>query len=158
MRIVPTSNNIHLFTVEFLILNEEDIDWEQLSDFKDRRFSLPEIRMFRKKINWNLYVPNHVMNENEIDIASKYFSEELIYKLPSMQELTEKIVRKFRNKIHWSLLLLKSKFPESFLLEMSSSWKDIGDEKLQTIFTSNRAMDIFDGNYESLLLYLNLKD
>ena len=71
----PNVNNIEEFTTEFLIINESKIDWDYLSRLKTRKFSLPEIRMFRYLINWDNYCLYHQLNDIEFITASKYFTD-----------------------------------------------------------------------------------
>jgi len=151
-------DNTDKFTTEFLIVNEEKIDWEALSRFAGRSFSLPEIRMFRKKINWTLYLLSHDMeNDIEIELASKYFTEQA-FSILSQEILSENIIRKFADKLNWESLMSRTNSSEEFLFEFIDYWKIIPINHLAILVSNNQNIDLKSGKFNKLSLYLKLKD
>lgn len=117
-------------TTEYLILHEDELDWDELS--KKRQFSLVEIRLFRKRINWTKYLYKYcsVMSSEMLEIASKYFnlthymilgingncSEEFV--LNHLNDFTEDGVNEY---------ILSAAPSEEFLLKTVEYWKDKED-------------------------------
>ena len=69
------------YSTEYLIIHENDINWDELSSDKDDMFSLVEIRLFRSKINWKKYLQTHSRScpftTQMLEVASKYFTPEI---------------------------------------------------------------------------------
>jgi glutamyl/glutaminyl-tRNA synthetase len=157
--IIPTRENIKMFDVKFLIENEENIDWEKLSSIKERYFSVPEIKMFGSKIAWHVYIFNHKMDQVEIDIAEKYFSDNLhIYDLLSEQNLSESFIRKNASKLNWLKVLNHSQLSSDFIFDMSDHWNLKNEESIRDVILSNDYINVNLDEYQKLALYLKLKE
>ena len=153
-----TRDNEDLFTTEFLIINEENINWDALSGFPRRSFSLPEIRMFRKRIKWSMYLFTHEFkNDTEIEFASKYFDENA-FALLSQYELSKHTISLFADKLNWTGLFMKYCHDEDFLFEYIDHWKEIPVEFLIFVVKENPYIDLGSGKFNRLSLYLKLKD
>jgi len=152
------NDNESIFSTEFLIINEDSIDWQTISRFSNRSFSLPEIRMFRNKINWTTYLLTHYM-ERDIDIekAAKYFSEN-DFKLLSRQKLSKEIISLFADRLCWKSLIESAIDDEDFLFEKIEHWKNISVNELTSIIDRNPMIDLKNSNFNKLSLYLKLKD
>jgi len=150
--------NIDTFTTDFLIINEENIDWEILSQFKGRSFSMAEIRMFRKKIQWNLYLINHALSNIELNIASKYFSDSVFAVLSAFVSLPEEFIKKHHTKLSWKYLIQRSYISEDLLFELQDDWIHLDDQILINGFSKNPFIDLNSNDYNRLALYLKLKN
>lgn len=148
--------NLDQFTTDFLIVNEENIDWESLSQFKGRSFSLAEIRMFRKSIQWNLYLINHALNEIELDVAAKHFTDSVFNVISAFVNLSEKFIRKYKDRLSWRYLIRKSNLSEDFLFEMEEYWTKLPRETIIDGFSMNQYIDLTLDSYRRLALYLKL--
>lgn len=71
------------YSTEYLILHENEMDWEKLSADASDYFSLIEARLFRKHINWKEYIKTHsnILSEPFLEIASKYFTDAEYFEL-----------------------------------------------------------------------------
>lgn len=145
------------YTTEYLILHESEIDWDSLSADKNRSFSIPEIRIFRKRINWLKYITTHNMNHNELEIASKYFSSSIYDVIALLDIADEEFIKNHRNNFNWEVLLSSATLSANLLNECFSSWKNISKDKLERAFSINNKINIHDGTYDDILLYVGLK-
>lgn len=145
------------FTTEYLIMNESSIDWEKLSADKSRSFSLSEIRMFRKRIDWLVYLANHQLNQNELEVASKYFTPAVYNLLAILGVDDEKFILNHRHDFNWELLISNSYLSEDVLNKCIDEWKDIPKNRLVKEFMNNKRINIYDGSYDSILLFLERK-
>jgi hypothetical protein len=150
-------SNPEKYDTKFLIENEDNLDWEEISASK-RRFSPAEIKLFGLSIKWNIYLFNHEMSENEIRAAVKYLSFSKFKLMISSQKLSESFMKDFKEKMDWSSVFYYQDFSEDFILEMIDLWKDIDLEELRFNITANKRIDIKSGRYDTLLLYLKLMD
>jgi hypothetical protein len=154
-KITPTKENIKMFDIKFLIVNENSIDWEKLSSL--RTFSIPEIKLFGNKIAWAIYLLNHEMNQNEINIAAKYVSEGT-FELFSLNNLSEEFILKNKSKLNWLNILKYSKITENFIFENIVHWETYSLSEIRDSVTSNRYINLERSDYKSLSLYLKLKN
>lgn len=46
-------------STEYLIMHEDEINWNELSKNPNRPLSLVEARLFRKNIDWKKYIITH---------------------------------------------------------------------------------------------------
>ena len=146
------------YSTEYLIIHEDEIDWLDLSQNKNRSFSLPEIRMFRNKIHWNIYCFEHRMNYPELLIASKYF-DRTTYKILSIyHNIPEQFIELHLDEIFWDDLIANSALDEEFLFKHSEYWMNTPIQILQERFLKNTKIDLHSGDYDRLVLYLKLKN
>lgn len=158
-RFIPTRENIKKFNVKFLIENEEQIDWEKLSLMKERTFSVPEIKMFGRKIEWHVYLFNHILDEEQLAVAEKYFKDNAnIYHILSDQPLSEEFLRRNADKVNWKKVLSNSELSEDFIFEMIDHWIVENQYAIKQSLLENKFMNFNSDKYEKLSLYLKLKD
>jgi hypothetical protein len=156
-KIIPNKDNIRLFDdVKFLIENEDMIDWEHFSTIKERSLSIPEIKLFGKKIPWTIYVYNHEMNEDEISVAEKYFKDTHTFKILCRQQLSETFVKKHADKLFWPDLLENSSLSEDFIFDMIEHWSKYKIEEIKKAIVKSKYINVNFYGYEKLLLYLKL--
>jgi hypothetical protein len=153
-KIVPTKENIKMFDVKYLIVNEDKIDWEKLSTL--RTFTIPEIKLFGRKIAWALYLLNHEMSQEEIDVAAKYVSYGT-FELFSLNNLSEKFISENQKKLNWLNILKNSNLKENFIFDNISYWEDYSLLEIRNSISSNKYINLERSEYKSLSLYLKLK-
>jgi hypothetical protein len=159
MEYIITRDNENLFTTEFLIINEEKIDWDALSRFSGRSLSLPEIRMFRKRINWSMYLLSHTIEKDiEIDLAAKYFNYITFTLLSSQDNLSKYIISKYAVDLNWYGIIRNYKYDEDFLFEHIDYWKHFSIIDMQSLILNNPRLHLNTGQFNKLALYLKLKD
>ena len=115
------------YTTEYLIMHENEIDWEELSKNPDRSFSLIEVRLFRKRINWLTYLPRHrdTLTTEILEMASKYFTDSVYKWLSYMNIPTEEFILRHKEKFDIPAVIHnRYNLSEEFLLEMIDYWKD----------------------------------
>lgn len=116
------------YTTEYLIMHEDEIDWDELSKNTNRSFSLVEVRLFRKRIDWGKYLvrPEHInsITTDILEVASKYFTKSTYTILSLSRGLPEEFVLKHREMFNIGNYILNNKPSEEFLLETIDEWKD----------------------------------
>lgn len=158
-RFTPTRENIKQFNVKFLIENEDNIDWEKLSFMRERSFSVPEIKMFGKKIDWHIYLFNHTLDDDQLAVAEKYFKDNHhLYSILSDQPLPEDFLRRNADKVNWKKVFANSELSEDFIFEMIDYWIVENQYAIKQALLENKYMNVNSDEYEKLSLYLKLKD
>jgi hypothetical protein len=157
-KFIPNKENIKMFDVKFLIKNEDTIDWEKLSAIKERSFSIAEIKMFGKRIAWNIYIINHQLREEELKVASKYFNDKNFEVISFFNNLPEHFIREYAAKLDWLKILNRSKMSQDFILEMSNYWSNLDSELVAAAIVNNSSINLRSERYDKLALYLKLKE
>jgi hypothetical protein len=155
---IANKENYKRFDVKFLISNEDNIDWEKLSAVKERNFSVPEIKMFGKKISWNVYIINHQMEEKSLMAAAKYLTDYNFELLSMFSNLPEEFIREYAKKLDWYSIFSNSKLDEDFIFEMGEHWSNLDEYKIKAAFINNSSINLDSKKYEKLALYLKLKE
>jgi hypothetical protein len=156
--IVPTRDTLGKFDFKFLIANEDSVDWGKLCSFKEKRFTLQEIRLFGRSIAWNVYMINHELSEDELMLAAKYFNERNFQAISLFSRLPDAFIREHAAKLSWLSLLNNSKISEDTLFEMSQHWQSLDQDMVAAAIVNNTNIDLKSKRYERLALYLKLKD
>lgn len=115
------------YSTEYLIMHENEIDWEELSKDPNRSFSLIEVRLFRKRINWLTYLPRHrdTLTTEILEVASKYFNNSVYKWLSYMNIPTEEFIVRHKDEFDIPAVIHnRYNLSEEFLLEMIDYWKD----------------------------------
>lgn len=147
--------DIEQLTTEYLILHENDVDWDALSSYPDRDFSLVEIRLFRKNINWEKYLISHsnILSDTKLEIASKYFTERIYTLLSSFNIATEDFIVRHADKFNFKSVILNCKMSQDALLETMDHWKDLPD--IQNTFKESKYIDISQPEYSDIKLVVD---
>lgn len=143
-------------SVEDIIRNEDNIDWESASFQTTRNLTLVEVRLFRSKINWNLYVLRHKMTTECLECASKYFAKETYNRIAAFNFATEEFIVNHKDDFNWSVVIANCKLSEETLLNCVDSWVHRPHYDLMRIFKEAREFDIFAGGYEQVRLLVEL--
>lgn len=143
-------------TTEYLIINEETIDWDELSKESSRSFSLAEIRMFRKRIIWSEYIKNHNMSLIQLNIASKYFDVGVYRMIALLNAAPEEFIISHMDNFLWLTILATCKLSCETIFKCKECWEIYPREKIAIALKSNKQIDLSDESYKSLVLYLNL--
>lgn len=142
------------FSTEYLIIHENDVDWEKLSSDKDDMFSLIEIRLFRSKINWKSYIMSHLRScpftTQMMEVASKYFDDAIYTILASFNVADEDFILNHKEKFNFELLIKNSNLSEKFLLETMENWVHL--ENIEEIFKSSKYINLEDPKYNQIKL------
>ena len=147
------------YTTEYLIIHEEEIDWDELSAYSEKVFTLTEIRLFRRKINWLLYLMHHkdcFAREIEIEMASKYFSKPSWFLLLTKYTVSEEFLEKHKDEINWRNVLAHQPVSETFLMEHCNYWNIYSNDIIVESLLMNPNVD--SANWNVLHLYLKLKN
>jgi len=156
-KFIPNKSNIKTFDVKFLITYEEQIDWEKLSAIKERSFSIPEIKLFGKRIAWSIYMFNHDMAEEELMTAAKYFKTKNFEAISLFSIVTDAFIRKYADRLVWLSVLNNSKISDDTIFELSQYWQDLDQEMVMAAIINNPNIDLSSKKYERIALYLKLK-
>lgn len=144
------------YTTDFLIINEDNIDWEYASFHSVRELSLAEIKLFRSKINWDAYILSHDLNPVKMEFASKYFTRETYQRIAAFNMATEEFILKNKEKFNWLTLIKNSKLSEETLLAAAELWQQKSLKDIKDAFLTAKYIDINSGAYPAIQLYLNL--
>lgn len=146
------------YSTEYLIIHEDELDWEELSSNKDDMFSLVEIRLFRSKINWRVYLESHLRScpftLQMMEIASKYFDENIYRMLASFNLAEEEFIMNHLNDFDFQLLIKNSNLSEDFLLNTLDYWCDIPD--IEEVFKKSKYINVESPNYGQIKLILEV--
>lgn len=143
-------------TTEDLIIHENEIDWEELSENKERSFNLSEIRIFRKRINWAKYLMYHEMSPIQMEVASKYF-DNYAYRVIAIYNLaTPEFIEKHKDDFDWDYLLAFSTYNAKLLDDCLDCWKNIPKNLLERYLCGNSHIDIYDDSFAAIRLYIGL--
>ena len=141
---------------EYLILHEDEIDWKSLSNDKNRSFSLSEIRMFRKRIDWIDYLKTHNLSHDELEVASKHFTKS-VYEFIALNNLADQdFIVKHKTDFDWRILLTSSYLTQDTLMKCESSMGYVKELILEYL-SKNSLIDLYDGSYDEFLVYMDLK-
>ena len=142
------------FSTEYLILHENEINWEELSSDKDEFFSLVEVRLFRSKINWKQYLINHseYVNTQILEIASKYFTKEIYEILAAFNITTEDFLKAHPEKFDFQSVIQNCEISEETLLQTKKYWDTLPN--LKELFYNSKYIKIEDPEYSSIKLML----
>lgn len=145
---------IEELTTEYLILHEDEADWDAISKCKERDFSLPEIRMFRKKINWPAYLISHkdVLSTTKLEVASKHFTSEVYDIIIGLNIGAPEFLLAHAEKLNYRLLIQTGKPSPELLIETVQYWKNL--EGIVGIFNSAKNFNINDAAYSEVKLIL----
>ena len=140
------------YSTEYLIMHEDEIDWDKLSKNPNRIFSLAEARLFRRKINWLQYLIIHSnsITPNILEVASKYFTPEVYKYLTYAGIANEEFVLNHRENFDILQYIISNLPSEDFLLAVLDCWKD--DEFVKK--TLAKRLDLSKAEYKNIrLLY-----
>ena len=142
------------FSTEYLILHENEINWEKLSSDKDEFFSLVEVRLFRSKINWKQYLINHseYVNTQILETASKYFTKEIYEILAAFNITTEDFLKAHPEKFDFQSVIQNCEISEETLLQTKKYWDTLPN--LKELFYNSKYIKIEDPEYSSIKLML----
>lgn len=142
------------FSTEYLILHENEINWEELSSDKDEFFSIVEVRLFRSKINWKQYLINHseYVNTQILEIASKYFTKEIYEILAAFNITTEDFLKAHPEKFDFQSVIQNCEISEETLLQTKKYWDTLPN--LKELFYNSKYIKIEDPEYSSIKLML----
>lgn len=142
------------FSTEYLILHENEINWEKLSSDKEEFFSLVEVRLFRSKINWKQYLINHseYVNTQILEIASKYFTKEIYEILAAFNITTEDFLKAHPEKFDFQSVIQNCEISEETLLQTKKYWDTLPN--LKELFYNSKYIKIEDPEYSSIKLML----
>lgn len=147
-------------TTEYLIMHEDDLNWEELSKDKDDFFNLIEIRLFRSKIDWAQYFAAHTwycpMTTEMLEIASKYFTAKNYSQLAFFGIATEDFILKHPEKFNWEEVIKNIRISEENLLKTKEYWESYTGIKYT--FLNSKKININLPEYERIKLLLELDD
>ena len=154
-KILPTEKQLQ--DIKFMIKHEEDIDWESLSAFKGKVFSVLEIRLFGKSIIWHTYMARHKMNIDEIFAAANFFTDTTYFKsVLIFQNVNESFVEKYADKLDWLTVLNRVDMSEDFLFKMGTFWKHFSTNDIIHRISNNKYINLDSDNFKKLKLFLKL--
>lgn len=115
------------YSTEYLIIHENELNWDELSSLENDSFSLIEIRLFRNKINWKKYlIPGRVMSTSELNIGSKYFTEDDFRRLAAFKITTDDFLLAHPEKFNMVLLFSGGNFlKEDTIVKLKKYWEQI---------------------------------
>jgi len=131
-------------STEYLIKHEDSINWEALSDMTDDEFSLTEIRLFRKRINWKKYLKNHKgqMSGDMFEIASKYFTPEVYRMIAVFNLAPNSFIESHAEFFDFKLLIENSDLSQETLLKCQKYWSNIPN--IQESFKKSKFIHLDD--------------
>ena len=144
------------YTTEYLILNEDTIDWERLSRDSDDSFTLPEIRIFRKKINWKEYLLSHksTISLRELEVASKYFTKEIYNEIAAYNIADDEFIINHKDKFDFRIVIPNCNISETTLMACVDYWEHIPD--IKDIFIRAKYIDINSREFSGIKLLLKV--
>ena len=147
------------YSTEYLILNEESINWEKLSGDPEDYFSLVEIRLFRSKINWKTYLKSHIKScpftTQMLEVGSKYFDKTVYQILASFNIPTEDFIISHIDNFDIVKVIENCNVSQELLLEISEKWVDI--ENIKDSFKRAKFIDIDSPEFSDIKLLLEMK-
>jgi len=145
-------------SVEYLIKNEDTIDWKRLSNDASDSFSIVEARLFRDKINWHDYIKTHrsQLATLFLEVASPYFTKHEYRNLALFGSATEEFILNHAEdfKDYIEILIKTTKISEDGWLQLQKYWEGI--EGIYYTFISSKINDINDPEYSDLKLALEI--
>lgn len=143
-------------TTDYLIMHENEVDWDKLSSDKDDGFSLVEVRLFRKRINWRKYITNHPtqFNTDILEIGSKYFTKEIYDLLAGFGIATDGFIRNHPERFDFRLVIENCNISDETLMETNDYWEKLPD--LEEIFKKSKYVDFSGHNFDRTKLYLKI--
>lgn len=144
------------YSTEYLIIHEDEIDWDQLSSQSDDFFSLVEIRLFRKKINWKRYLLSHKnsMSTLNLEVASKYFTKEIYDEIASYNIADEDFISNHKDDFDFKIVISNCNVSAQMLNSCQEKWIDIPG--IKNIFLSAKYIDIDSPDFSDIKLLLEI--
>lgn len=145
------------YTTEYLILNENSINWEVMSGLPSRPLSLVEIRLFRKHINWYRYITTHgsTMSPQMIETASKYFTPQVYTLLNYVDMVSEEFVINHMDKFNIPVYIISKMPSEEFILKTMDKWHF--DDVIVKILKERLLEEKYKNNYPTLKLMFEVE-
>lgn len=147
------------YSTEYLIIHEDDIDWDELSANPDDSFSLVEIRLFRKRINWKLYFRTHSIscpfNSQMLEIGSKYFDKEVYSMLANFGIAGQDFIENHINDFDFKDIIKNCNVNQEFLMNNTEKWSNY--ENLIDLFRKSKYIDLDDPNFLEIKLLLEME-
>lgn len=142
------------YNLEYLIQHENEINWDEISKDKEQFLSLVETRLFRKRINWKVYLLLHQnwIDDKILECASKYFTKEIYTIISAIDIAGDKFILAHRKDVDFKLLIENSHVSEDTLLATMEIWKEIPDIKKS--FANAKYIDIESEDYSKIKLIL----
>lgn len=141
------------YSIEYLIKNEDVIDWEALSGDKDDSLNLVEIRLFRKRINWSKYLNCHrIMSTDELEMASKYFTKNHYDQLAAFEIATDEFIIKHAENFDFRILLKSAKLSDDNIMNLRQYWENIPG--IEGIIKNSKYIDLESSEYSQLAVML----
>lgn len=142
---------------KYLIINEDNIDWVKLSSDPNRYFSLAEVRIFRKRINWFVYLTNHPdVYEDNLRIASKFFDGHVWKYLSDNYKLSEGFIEDYVDNLNWIGLFKNSPMSAEFIMKYKEKWEHFNFSLILKNINNNIFIDTTSDDFSELMLLLNL--
>ena len=137
-------------STEELIKFEDVLDWRDLSIV--RTFSFVEIRLFRKKIDWTHYIVRNDMSEENMELASKYFTSQTYYYIARLNKATKSfILNHIENfKDSWKQLFLSSSVNDDIVFALEPYWHnefEVAKNSLQNSKVNDLTSEDLSGSF-----------
>lgn len=131
----------HLST-EYLITNEDSLDWEAISSNKSIILSNLDIKLFGKNINWKTYLINHSnhITTDILESANKYFTLDIYKYLSSFGIATEEFILNHREKFDFRDIIENCAMSEDGLIDTQDMWMKIPG--IKRIFKNAKKIDM----------------
>lgn len=146
-------------SIEDLILNEDNINWEEFSSIR-KTLSLAEIRLFRSKIKWHLFfLKGGALDYDQMTIASKYFNN-IVYSILSVAHwLPKQFLIEHKEQFRWKSLIHNVYLDPNTILNCLDVISSEISNHTELVYTFENALffDIHEPEYEEVLLYLSVK-
>lgn len=147
------------YSTEYLIMHEDSINWEELSSNKDDFFSLVEIRLFRKRINWKAYFCSHLnsytMTPQMFEIASKYFDDAVYRIISDFGIAPSEFIEAHPEKFNFENVIRYCNITEDALLNCEQYWKNISN--IKEIFYESKYISLNSPNFSRIKLMLEIE-
>lgn len=146
------------YTTEYLILNENNLDWDQLSSDSDDSFSLIEIRLFRKRINWKLYFRTHIttcpFDMQMLEMGSKYFDKETYSMLAVFNMIDQDFIEDHIEEFDFRDIIKHCRVDQDFLKDNIEKWSNY--ENLPELFKKSEFIDINSPDFSEIKLLIEM--
>lgn len=147
------------YSTEYLIIHENELNWDELSTMRDDYFSLVEVRLFRKKINWKLYFESHGENcpitTEILNIGAKYFTPSTYKILEEFNIATDDFIVQHPENFHFESIIRNCNISEDALLKTRQYWENIFN--IKQIFNESKYIKLSNPKYEQIKLILEVK-
>lgn len=146
------------YSTEYLIIHEDEIDWDKLSANPEDSFSLIEIRLFRKRINWKLYFRNHSktcpFTTQMLEIASKYFDKETYCTLAAFNMVEQDFIENHLDDFDFYDIIRYCKVNQEFLMNTTERWINL--KNLSELFEKSEFIDLEDPSFAEVKLLMDM--